>query len=400
MLTSGHLMQSSSINPDPLRILHVIPSYLPAVRYGGPMYAVHGLCKHLVQQGHQVDVFTTNVDGLGTRGERHRASMDGVGINYFPVQLPRRIYYSPQLARELEACITNYDVLHLHSLYLYPTLVAARCASRNGIPYLLAPRGMLVGEVIARKNFLLKKAWIHLFERRTLEQASVIQATSHLEAQELRKFKFEWPEILELPNGLECPTLQSGVVRDPNLMLFLGRIDWKKGLDRLIPVLVGLPKMKLLVVGNDETGYTRVLRKIAEKHAVTQQVEFYGPAWGEDKWRLYQQAGMFVLPSYSENFANTVLEAMAAACPVIVSPQVGLAEVVAESGTGIVSHGATDQWAESIHKIADQPELARQMGEAGQRLVAARFSWPTIASQMIDAYRKVLSSRPVNLRAG
>jgi len=389
------------MSSDTLRILHVVPSYLPAVRYGGPVYAVHALCRHLVEQGHQVDVYTTNVDGQGVHGAKtgQRIAMDGVGVHYFPVQFPRRLYYSPKLAKFLDAHIARYDLLHLHSVFLYPTLAAARCAHNNGIPYLVAPRGMLVKDLIRRKNTLLKQAWIHLFERRTLEQAAAIHVTSRLEAQELHTFNFVWPEIIELPNGLDPVPAQPAIVRDPNLILFLGRITWKKGLDRLIPALAGLPKLKLFIAGNDETGYTQELKHLAQRHAVTERIVFCGPVRGADKWQLYQQAGVFVLPSYSENFANTVLEAMAMACPVVVTPQVGLADVVKQGGAGIVSAGDVRSLQDAILNILEHRQQAQLMGEAGQRVVAERFSWPTIVSAVENTYRHLRNPEQVQAHA-
>ena len=384
-----------------LRILHVIPSYLPAVRYGGPLYAVHGLCKHLVNLGHHVDVFTTNVDGddvLGC-GSEYQITMDGVGVHYFPVQFPRRLYYSPQLAHALDAKITNYDLLHLHSLYLHPILAAARCATKNNIPYLIAPRGMLIKDLIQRKNTLLKMFWISLFERRTLEQASAIHVTSSLEALEIEKFPFNWPEILEYPNGVEPPAMAARIEREQNLILFLGRIHWKKGLDRLIPALSGMPDVRLIIAGNDESGYLEDLRILAAKYHVTGQISFYGPVHDEDKWRLYQQAGVFVLPSYSENFANTVLEAMAMACPVVVTPQVGLAQTVQDSGAGIVCGGEPSILHDAIKQVIDNPPLAQKMGEAGQHLILERFAWPNIASSLETDYYRLLTNQQASTLA-
>ncbi len=385
------------MNTDSLRILHVIPHYLPALRYGGPVYAVHALCKHLVLQGNQVDVFTTNVDGRNSLDVEIGQSipMDGVGVHYFPAQFPRRLFYSPLLSRALAASIQKYDLLHLHTIYLHPTLAAARIAYENKIPYLVSPHGMLVKDLIRRKNTLLKKAWISLFERCTLEHATAVQVTSRLEATEAKKFNFDWPEIFELPLGLETPVPQPAVTRDSNLILFLGRINWKKGLDRLIPALARLPERKLLIAGNDETGYTRELKKLAEQYSVSNQIVFYGPVRGKAKWQLYQQAQLFVLPSYSENFAITVLEAMAMSCPVVVTPEVGLAKTVADFGAGLVCDGDPLSLQAAIQQILEHPESARRMGKVGQRVVADHFSWINITSSLASTYRRMLECRQV-----
>src|SRR5579862_4440950 len=133
-----------------MRVLHVVPTYLPAVRYGGPIYSVHALCRALADRGHDVHVYTTNVDGPGVSGVplSDPVLREGVKIRYFPCGLGRRVYRSPAMGRALAANASKFDVLHLHSVYLWPTLAAARAARGANVPYVLAPRGMLVRDLI------------------------------------------------------------------------------------------------------------------------------------------------------------------------------------------------------------------------------------------------------------
>ena len=132
----------------------------------------------------------------------------------------------------------------------WPTWAAARAARAASVPYVLSPRGMLVQDLIRRKSRWLKTAWIALIERRNLERAAAIHVTSATEADELRPFGFHLPPVIVVPNGIEPPEFMLGrpasaeveaiVARQP-LILFLSRIHWKKGLDRLIPALVEAP---------------------------------------------------------------------------------------------------------------------------------------------------------------
>ena len=111
-----------------LSILHVVPSYYPATRYGGPIRSVHALCAALVKHGHRVHVYTTNVDGPGVSDVPigRPVDMDGVQVTYFGVPAIRRLYWSPTLARRLKETINDFDVVHLHSVFLWPTWAAAR----------------------------------------------------------------------------------------------------------------------------------------------------------------------------------------------------------------------------------------------------------------------------------
>src|SRR5665811_1360685 len=104
-----------------MHILHVTPTYLPAVRYGGPIFAVHGLCRALVSRGHKVEVFTTNVDGAEKSAVPVGipVKLDGVQVRYFSSNFLRRIYWAPSLAQALRREIGGFDLVHLHSVFLW-----------------------------------------------------------------------------------------------------------------------------------------------------------------------------------------------------------------------------------------------------------------------------------------
>src|SRR5262245_40352211 len=169
-----------------MRILHVVPSYQPATRYGGPIYSVHGLARAQARCGEEVHVFTTNIDGPGESsvplGEP--VELDGVTVWYFPCSTGRRLCRSSVMGGSLRERVSDFDVLHLHSVFLWPTLAAARAARKAGVPYVLAPRGMLVADLIRRKSWLMKSAWLSLFERANIEQAAAVHVTSEMEASE------------------------------------------------------------------------------------------------------------------------------------------------------------------------------------------------------------------------
>src|SRR5262245_6236583 len=138
-----------------MRILHVVPSYHPAVRYGGPVRSVHGLARALVTRGHEVHVYTTNVDGPSNADVPLRVSvdLDGVSVWYFPTTMGRRLYRSLDMDRALGMNMARFDIVHIHSVFLWPTTAAARTARACRVPYILAPRGMLVSDLIRRKSW-------------------------------------------------------------------------------------------------------------------------------------------------------------------------------------------------------------------------------------------------------
>src|SRR5882757_7176014 len=103
-----------------LRILHVVPTYWPAARYGGPIRSVHALARGLAERGHDIHVFTTNVDGNGESDVPvgRPIDMGGVQVSYFPSRSLRRLYWSPAMWGALSEQITSFDIVHLHSVFL------------------------------------------------------------------------------------------------------------------------------------------------------------------------------------------------------------------------------------------------------------------------------------------
>ncbi|MCU1350271.1 MAG: hypothetical protein JWO56_3301 [Acidobacteria bacterium] len=369
-----------------MRILHVVPTYLPARRYGGPIVSVHGLCQALAARGHDVEVLTTNVDGGGISDVPldRAVELDGVRVRYFAAELPR-LYWSPVLPRALAARMGDTDVVHAHSIYLWPTFAAARAAHRANVPYVISPRGMLVPELIRRKSRLVKGAWLRLVERRNFRNATAIHFTSQREWDEARGIAVPLPSPFVVPNGTALPP-SANVSREGGLVVSIGRIHWKKGLDRLIEAAALLPQARFVIAGNDEEELVPKLRALAARLGVESRVAFRGALSPAERDELLARAAVFALPSHSENFGNVVLEALAASTPAVVTPEVGLAEEVRQADCGLVAAGTPRALADALAALLADPERARTMGGRGRNLVEQRFTWPRIAAEMEAHY--------------
>lgn len=385
-----------------MRLLHVTPTYLPAQRYGGPIQAVHGLCEALAQRGHDVTVFTTSVDGPGDSDVPldRPVRVDSVTVRYFKSRWLRRIYWSRSMSRALGADLPKFDLVHLHSVFLWPTTAAARVAVKRGTPYILTPHGMLVPELLARKSRVLKSAWIRLFDRANLAQAAAVHVTSEGELRELRRTGLPVRHTIVVPFGVgvdsiagplspEIDGLRLQVGPHP-IVLFLGRVNWKKGLDRLISAFRLVKDARLVIAGNDEEGYSPGLRALATRLGVRDRVFFVGPVYGKQKTELLSIASVFALPSYSENLGIAALEALAAGCPVVLTPDVGLAQAIQAAEAGLVSSGEPADLAASIEALIGDSGRRQAMAERGRRLVREQFSWPVVARMMEDAMQQIL----------
>jgi glycosyltransferase involved in cell wall biosynthesis len=377
---------------------------LPAVRYGGPIRSVHALCRALAALGHDVHVFTTSVDGPADSDVplERPVDLEGVQVTYFPSRLLRRLYWSPPMRHALFAGAARFDLVHLHAVYLWPTWAGARAARAAGVPYVVSPRGMLVPELIRRKSRTVKNTWIALIDRSNLEGAAAIHATSSVEAHHLATFGGSLPSVTIVPHGVDDPPPVSGSV-SPDVaaaiaggpvVLALGRINWEKGLDRLIAALPQAAAARVVVAGDDDQDHARFLEGEARRQGVSQQVTFLARhVDGADKEALFAAAALFAMTSLSENFGLAAFEAMRRGVPVLVTPDVGMSEIVREVGAGLVVEASPGGIAGGLNALLADPAKSRAMGEIGRAHVMANYGWPSIGRRMEDLYRSILAPR-------
>ena len=388
-----------------MRLLHVTPTYLPALRYGGPIRTVHALCRALAALGHDVHVFTTNVDGAEDSAVplARPVDLEGVKVTYFPSRLLRRLYWSPPMGRALSQAVQGFDAVHLHAVYLWPIWAGARAARAQGVPYVLSPRGMLVPELMRRKSRWVKAAWIAMIERGNLEGAAAILATSAVEAQHIAGFGWRLPPIVTIPHGVDDPPAPSGEPLSPDVaaaiagsapVLALGRISWEKGLDRLIAALPLAPEARVVIAGDDADGHATFLAAEARRFGVTGRVTILARhVAGADKEALFAAARTFAMTSLSENFGLAAFEAMRRGVPVLTTADVGIAEIVREAGAGLVVDPTPAAIGQGLGTLLADAARSRAMGETGRTLVIEQYGWPAIAGRMEVLYRS-LGGRP------
>jgi glycosyltransferase involved in cell wall biosynthesis len=389
-----------------MKLLHVVPTYLPATRYGGPIHSVHGLCRALVELGHEVDVFTTSVDGPADSDVPigRAVELDGVRVTYFESRYGRRLYFAPAMQAALRASVARYDALHLHSVFLWPTNVAASSARAARVPYVLSPRGMLVPELVEQKSRWLKTAWLTLVESRTLAGAAHVHMTSRRELIDARRMPLPIPAPRIVPNGVGGPShgwqervstrVEALAARAP-FVLYLGRLSWKKGLPRTLRALAGTD-MRLVICGPDDERMTAELQALARDAGVESQVSFEAAVEGPDKWALLQAARIVVLASDNENFGNVVPEAMWMGTPVVVSDQIGARDVVEKAGCGLVCGRDEGALRQALRTLWQDPALCARMGAAGQRFAREHLTWHDVALEMQACYAsaRTLATEP------
>ena len=386
-----------------MKILHVIANLSPD--RGGPPKAALEMCRALARHGHTVTLYTTNAYGAGTLNVPidRPVLVDGVSVHYFPIGRFRRWSFSWPLARALHDHVRKFDVVHIHSLYIFHTFAAAHYCRKYNVPYLIRPHGSL--DPFLRRKSRVKKAIYHfLIEKRNLDHAAAIHYTTH-EEMELahRPVGIRAPGVV-VPLGLNLDdyavlpprgTLRARFpqIGDKFIVLFLGRINFKKGLDLLAraygEVACRREDVHLVIAGPEDEGYGRQVRAWIEEKDLLDRVTFTGMLLGQDKLAAFRDADVFVLPSYAENFGIAVIEAMACGLPVIISDQVNICREIAVAEAGIVVNCSVESLANGIHRVLDDPNLAERLGKNGYELVKQKFTWDTALGHLIPIYRKL-----------
>jgi glycosyltransferase involved in cell wall biosynthesis len=393
-----------------MKILHVLETLSP--RYGGPVSMLLALAEFQNHAGHDVTIVTTNADyprGKLCKSGWNNVTLGGVRVFYAPVQFAM-LGYSLQLAAYLKRTISEFDVIHIHGLYRFPPTYAAYQARRQGIPYVIRPHGALDPYLHARSTtgkLRLKRLYERWFDLPNLRAADAIHYTAEEELERASTLGLRAPAFI-VPNGLdwarfrELPT--RGALRarwdlgDAPMVLFLGRLHFKKGLDLLIPAFDALrrslPDARLVVAGPENDDFGIRVRDWVRERGLQASVHFVGPLEGADVVQAYVDADVFALPSYTENFGMTVAEAMASALPVVISDQVNIHKDISDAGAGLVTRCDAKEVARALEALLRDGVRRRAMGEAGRRLVQERYSWPAIVEMLTAEYQKVIDRHP------
>lgn len=377
-----------------LRILHVIASLAP--RYGGPP-KVAELAGALAALGHHVEVVTTNIDGRGTTSAPLRVpqQLHGATVRTFPVRAPRATAFCPDLARWLRRHTSDFDVAHVHGLYLFTTLAAAHCCRRAGVPYVMQPHGAL--DHYHRSHHRGRKALYELLvERRNLCAAAAVRWDSESERRQGHR-GIGTPGFV-IPPGIPLPDASAlrRWRRNPGRLAYVGRLSAKKGLDVLLEAFALLGEERrdatLLLAGPDDEGLEAVLRRRAQALGIADRVLMPGPVYGEEKLRVLREACAVVLPSAAESFGAVAFEALAAGTPAIVTTAVPHHSEIAAAPAGLVVERTPTALSTAMLELLDDSRRVELLGEAG-RTLARRYSWEAVAPRVQDMYLQVIRDR-------
>ena len=359
-----------------MKICHYLPSL--NLNDGGPPRSVSFICKELSLLGHDVTILTSQKDKYGD-------------IDVFPKINRINCIGKKSLQNFFKS--NHFDLVHTHGIWLLNTHYVNNIVNKLRVPHVISPRGMLETWAFNHKRIKKFIAW-QLFQRRDLKMADAFHATAAIERSSIEKKGF-FQKVYCIPNGVHpLPTKEKkSNVSQNKRVLFLSRINKKKGLDFLLEAWakVCADGWMLQIAGNDDDGTINYVKERISKDDLKGRVELLGPLGEEQKKSAYVNAGLFILPSHSENFGIVVAEALSYGLPVITTRGCPWKDLKTfDCGWWIDLDTEEISKAISRYIFSTSEERKEELSQNAIKLVESKFNWNSIAFQFENMYNEIL----------
>ncbi len=391
-----------------MRILHVLPSY--AVDWGGPPKIAYQIAEG-TRHTNQVDILCSY-----TPGEKLVNMPAGVRLISCKRNWFHRFWrgYSPEMKVYLQHHLHEYDIVHVHEIWLYHLYAVGTVAIPKKVPFIVTPHGELDEWALNYKG-AKKKFFSWLFQKRILKKASAIHVGTQKETGEVKKYlNNNEPPIFEIPNALLDPSFKLEAdstalpfnYKEEPYILFLSRINIKKGCDLLLKAFAKWKQndeYKLVLAGPAEPlEYLLELKDLAGKLGIADRVLFVGSVHGKSKQALLENASLFALTSYAEGFPVAILEALQAGCPLLLSNKCGFDQFLESQQVAIVCKVTPESVLECLEKFETlTPLQITAIRQKGPLIIKEFYAGETVSKQYMNMYEQVLSTaknrcRPAN----
>ena len=387
-----------------MKVLQVVPSLAP--EWGGPVKVVNELAGALEVIGVSSEI----ISAQGRRVGNPETVTNDIPIHLFETGPIARLWtaHTPGLKKTLARKIPDFDLVHIQELWHYPGYIASKIARSRNVPYIVTIHGEL-NEWNLQQKRLKKQIYMTAIQRGILQKSAALHAITQAESNRIRQLEIETP-VAMIPNGIHTeefenlPDRSQFVSRYPELenrliVLFLGRIQQKKGLDILAQAFGNLVRtrhdVRLVVAGPDEDNTLTEIKTILKSQGALEKAVFPGMLTGEQKLEALSAADIFALTSYSEGFSVALLEALSAGLPLVIPDECNFPEV-GDSRAGFVVRPNDSETASALMSLLDSADLRREMSENARRLVRSNYTWERIAEKMFTLYENVIAG---NFRA-
>lgn len=375
----------------PLAVLHVIPSI--SLAHGGPSRAIRLMEQAQRALGMTVFTLTTDDDGPG----RRLSDQESRDPNRYYARKRLEFYkVSPGLLPWLLQHVREYDVVHVHALFSFSSVLAAWVARLRGVPYVVRPLGTLTSYGVSQRRPALKRLSLRFIEGPILRHAAAIHFTSAIEWREAEALGFKLRGVV-IPLGVPVSQQVPRSRPECRSLLFLSRLDPKKNLESLLTALARLRvdglKPTLQVAGSGRPEYVEGLRTLANSLGVSDQVRWLGEIDGDAKAALWAESDVFILPSFSENFGIAAAEALLAGLPCILGIGVAIASEAAIAGAAIAVAPDAESVARALRELLGDSDRCAQMSVRARELALREYSTETMGKRLVALYERII--RPV-----
>jgi glycosyltransferase involved in cell wall biosynthesis len=358
----------------------------------GVYFATNGLVKALIQYPKmKVEIFS----GMKIIDTSYKDEWKGVDVKILKAYGPNNFLWAPGMKSSILK--VNPDLIHLHGLWMYQSYITNRL---KNIPKIISPHGMLNDWPI-KNSFFKKKLALYLYELNNLKSAHCLHALNENEFESIRNFGLQNPVAI-IPNGVDFHDVHSNyykpywlnsIPKDSKVLLFLGRIHKKKGIESLLiswkRFIDKLNKFgiqerwSLVIAGDGQHKYVDSVKKLQLNLGIEDTSFFVGPVSGKVKESTFHNSDAFILPSYSEGLPMAVLEACSFKLPVLLTNECNLNDILeCKAGIKIESH---NDFSDSLIELANKSDAELiKMGTNGCDIVKKKYGWTKVSAEYYD----------------
>ena len=313
--------------------------------------------------------------------------------------------FSPELYTWIKAHGNEYDIIHIHGVWHFagvaPYLAGiktAKCITTHG----------LLDRWTIGKGYWKKYLFGLLFQKRILKNTELIQINNTDEQDDLKRFLgFEHTSVKIIPNGMnladfsKLPTKRTfrdkfQIPDDKKIILFMSRINLKKGLDLLLPAFKEVVFQRsdcLLILAGSDDGYLTETQRFIKENSLEKSIKLVGMLTGNDKLAALSDADIFVLPSHSEGFSIATLEALISGVPSLLSDRVGFGAAIRETNAAHLVKLTQESITEGLIQMLDDEEYCKTLSKNGITLVKNRYDIQLVAKQLYEEFEKIIKRK-------
>jgi glycosyltransferase involved in cell wall biosynthesis len=364
---------------------------------------VYAVSTELKKRGHEVMVITSDDVDEGEKGAvKCTEVMNGVEVYRRSLLFKKRMreyWLVSNVTGILERL--KADVVHTNGYRCLSSCIATCWCRRSKIPTVFTPHGIYPPRSFA--NGLIKSVYDHSFGNLLLRSSDKITALTEHNRQLLLRLGAPEDRIVLVPNGVDVnryskthhynEKISKEELRGP-VLLYVGRMDWNKGLERVIQALPVLARsfghVKFLIVGPDYYGHAGNLLALARELGVSDSVVMTGEVSEEQKLHYYSIADVFVLPAIYEGLSLSLLEAMASGVPVVVTKSGGPGDILVDGVHALLMNDCSAQEVSHlVSMILKDSRLAKRISKNAFDLVSKEFSWDKVVDKIEALYSEV-----------